>query len=311
MKAAQINEYGDATAINVVEADKPSVSEGNVLVQVYAASLNPWDSAVRSGGASSFMPLTFPVTVGGDMYGEVVTVGEGVTGLSVGDKVYGTAGVPSGSGAFAEFATANPGNLAIAPANLSATDIASLPMVGVSALQALTEYLHLQSGQKILIQGGGGGIGSVAVQIAKSLGAYVAATANTASVGLVKELGADQVIDYTNEDFTKTISDYDAVFDTVGGETFTKSLSVLKAGGIAGTMIANIDNIEVPDGITVVRTDSQATTERLTKLCKLIEQGIVTPRVGKIFPLEETKEAFIARESGSVAGKIVLEVSKK
>lgn len=310
MKAAQISEYGDPSVVRINEVKKPSPGEGQILIEVYAASLNPWDTKVREGATKSFMPLDFPATMGGDFAGVVAELGSGVESLQVGDKVYGSAGLTGGSGAFAEFAIAPAKHVAKAPLNLDLTESASLVLVGVSAWQALTEYLDVRSGEKILIQGGSGGIGSIAVQIAKHLGAYVAATAPAEGVDLVKALGADEVIDYKTQDFTQLVRDYDVVFDTVGGETFTKSIGVLKPDGRAGSMIADIDETPHPDGVQLIRTNSEATTERLDRLRELVEQGVVTPRVAKVFPLEQAAEAFQARESGGLTGKVVIKVKK-
>ncbi|HTE22311.1 MAG TPA: NADP-dependent oxidoreductase [Candidatus Limnocylindria bacterium] len=309
MKAAQFKQYGDPSVVVVTEADKPTVGQGQVLVEVRAASLNPWDTAVRQGGAKDFMPLELPVTAGGDLAGIVTEAGPDVTQFAVGDKVYGGAGVPGGSGAFAQFAVADAGHIAKAPVSLDFTQAAALPLVGSSAVQALTEHLQLQSGQKILIHGGSGGIGSIAVQIAKHIGAYVATTVPTEALELAKQLGADEVIDYKTQDFTQLIRDYDAVFDTVGGEVFEKSLSVLRPGGTAVSMLGKVDESTAKEqNVTAITQSTRATTERLDKLTGLVEQGAVQPSIGKIFPLDQVQEAFQARESGKVTGKVVLKV---
>jgi len=309
MKAAQMNDYGDASVITVNETTKPAVGKGQVLIEVHAAGLNPWDTKVHEGAVKDFMPLELPATAGGDLAGVVAAVGEGVTTFAVGDKVYGGAGLPGGSGAFADFAMATADHIAKAPASLSFTDAAALPLVGASAVQALTEHLHLQSGQKILIHGGSGGIGSIAVQIAKHLGAYVAATAPTEALELAKELGADEVIDYKTQDFAKIIRDFDAVFDTAGGEVFEKSLQVVKKGGVMASMTGKIDEaIAKEHGITAITMSTHATTKRLDHLTQLVEEGVVTVRVGKIFPLDQVQEAFQVRENGTVTGKIVLKI---
>jgi alcohol dehydrogenase len=310
MKAAQISEYGDASVVNVNEVEKPPLSEGQVLVEVYASSLNPFDSMVRDGYVKEAMPLQLPATLGGDIAGKVVELGAGVKGFEVGDIVYGQASVVAGnSGAFAEFAATKAGQVAKAPDNLDFNELASLPLVGVSALQALTEHLKLQAGQKIFITGGAGGIGRVAIMLAKYLGAHVATTVALADIELAKELGADEVIDYTSQNFLDLLSDYDAVFDTVGGGDFNKTLDILKPGGIAVTMSGQPDQDKAKDlGVTAIAQSTHVTTVALDKLRDLIEQGVIKPQVGRVFKLEEIRQAFVAREHGKVSGKVVLQI---
>ncbi len=310
MRAAQIKEYGDITKLNVVDIDKPTVKAGQVLVEVHASSLNPFDTAVRAGYVQQHIPLQLPVTLGGDIAGIIVEVGKGVDNVSVGDKVYGQANVVAGnSGAFAEYAATSASQVAIAPANLDFNYAASLPLVGVSAWQAINEHIGLQTGQKILVTGGSGGIGRIAIQLAKHIGAYVATTATGDGINDAKSLGADEVIDYKVQDFTEIISGYDAVFDTVGGEEFSKSISVLKKGGVAVSMAAQVDEAKAKDlGVTALTQATHVTTEALNKLRELIESGAVKTSVGKIFKLEEIQQAFEARESGKIAGKVVLEI---
>lgn len=307
MKAAQIYEYGDATVLRLVELDKPTAAEGQVVVEVYAASLNPYDSKIRSGSMQQYIPLELPVTLGGDIAGTIVEVGSGVTGFEVGDSVYGQAAVVAGnSGAFAEYAATNAHQVAKAPATLDFKETASLPLVGVSALQALTQHINVQPGQKILIIGGAGGIGRIAIQIAKHFGAYVATTASGEGVD---SLGADEVIDYKSQDVTDVLSDYDAIFDTVGGEDFSKLLRVLRKGGVAVTMAAQPSDTEAAElGVTAIAQMTQSNTAKLDQLRELVEAGIVKPFVGSFFSLENIQEAFIVRDSGSVKGKVVLAI---
>jgi NADPH:quinone reductase-like Zn-dependent oxidoreductase len=199
--------------------------------------------------------------------------------------------------------------VAKSPANLNFNQAGSLPLVGVSALQALKHHIALSSGQKIFIHGGGGGIGTIAIQIAKSYGAYVATTVTGEAIERVKQLGADETIDYKAQDFVETLSEYDAVFDTVGGGDFDKSLSVLKKGGIAVSMTAHVNEARAGDlGITAISQSTHVTTAALNELTKLVEDGMVTPDIGEVFPLLQIKGAFEAREAGGVQGKIVIEI---
>ncbi len=310
MKAAQINDYGDPSVIQVVDTDTPQAQAGQVLVEVHATSLNPFDTTIRTGAMKDAIPLQFPVTLGGDIAGTIVELGEGVEGFSIGDKVYGQANVVAGnSGAFAECAATAVGQIARAPENLDMSQTASLPLVGVSALQALTEHINLQTGQKILIHGGAGGIGSIAIQIAKHMGAYVATTATGQGIEIVKGLGADEVIDFKSQDFADELSGFDAVFDTVGRDDFTKALKVLNRGGVAVSMIAQADEKAAEElGVNAFTQQTRATTERLNELCALVETGVVVPQVGKVFSLDQIQEAFTARESGSVQGKVVIQI---
>lgn len=312
MKAAQINEYGDVSVVQVVDIEKPVIADGQVLVEVHASSLNPFDTTVRSGSAQEWAPLQLPATLGGDIAGVVTEVGAGAEGVSVGDNVYGQANAVAGnSGAFAEFAATSAGQVAKAPSNLSFLEAASIPLVGVSALQALTEHINLQAGQKIFINGGAGGIGEIAIQLAKSIGAYVATTATGEGIEAVKALGADEVIDYKSQDFTENLSDFDAVFDTVGGDLFTKSLAILKQGGVAVSMIAQADEATVAElGVTAISQFTQVTTAKLDALRELVESGAVKPHVGKVYSLDEIQAAFTSRESDTVSGKVVLEIVK-
>lgn len=312
MKVAQINEYGNASVIQIKEVEKPAPKPGQVLVEVYASSINPFDTAIRSGYMKDMIPLELPVTLGGDIAGVVTEIGEGVTNLSVGDKVYGQANVVAGnSGAFAEFSATKASQVSKAPTNTSFNESASLPLVGISALQALTEHIDLQTGQKIFIHGGAGGIGTVAIQIAKNIGAHVATTATGEGIDYVKSLGADEVIDYKTQNFSEVLSDYDAVFDAVGGDDFNKSFTILKKGGTAVTMIAEADEVHAQElEITALRQSTNVTTERLIALKELVEKGVVTPHVDAVFPLDEIQKAFELRESGTVKGKVVIEIKK-
>lgn len=308
MKAAQIAEYGHADIVNVVEVDRPLAEKGQVLVEVQAASLNPFDTMVREGYLKDMIPLDLPVTLGGDIAGVVSEVGDGVEGFAAGDIVYGQANVVAGnSGALAEYAATKTEQVAKAPAGIDITEAASLPLIGSSALQALNDHIRLTADQKIFIHGGAGAIGSIAIELAKKIGAYVATTATGEGIDLVKTLGADAVIDYKSEDFSQKLSDYDAVFDTVGGEDFNKSLAILKKGGVAVSMAAQPDEAKAAElEVTALNQMTHVTTAKLQELAKLVEDGVIKPRVGKVFPLSGVQQAFVARESGEVQGKIVV-----
>lgn len=309
MKAAQIKEYGHPEVVEIVNVSKPQVAMDKVLIEVYAAGINPFDSGVREG---TFKLRSLPATLGGDLAGVVAEVGKGVTQFVVGDRVYGDAHAIAGeSGAFAEYAVTSQDQIGKMPTNVSFIEAAALPLVGVSALQVITGHMHLQVGQKILIHGGAGGIGTVAIQLAKHLGAYVATTATGDGIEYVRSLGADEVIDYKSQQFDEILHDFDAVFDTVAGETYDKSFKILKQGGVIVSMLQS-PKTELMEqyGVTAMFQNTQLSTEWLNKLTNLVEAGVITPHVDKVFSLDQTREAFEARESGTVRGKVVLEIKR-
>lgn len=299
MKRVQINSYGGTDVIEIVsDAPKPTPSENQILVEVYAASLNPFDYKVREGYVRDHMPLNFPSTLGGDF--------AGVT--QDGDEVYGQAGVYNGgSGSFAEFAAAPVGKIAAKPKNTDFIQAAALPLAGVSALQAIEDHIKLKSNQKILIHGGAGGIGHIAIQIAKSKGAYVATTIGI-DTDFVKQLGADEVINYKSEDFSQKLSDFDTVFDTAGGVD-ERSFKILKAGGIIVSMSGEPDaELAKKYGVKVIGQGTDSNPDRLARLTKLVEDGKVKVNVDKVFSLNEIKESFEHLEKGHPKGKVVIRV---
>ncbi len=233
--------------------------------------------------------------------------------LSDNDEVYGQASAMSGgSGAFAEMALANADNMAHKPKTLSHEEAAGIPLVGVSAWQALDETIGLSKDQKILIHGGAGGIGSIAIQLAKHLGAYVATTVNSNDKQFVKELRADEAIDYKTQNFEDVLShDYNAVFDTVGGETYIRSFKVLKRGGIIVSMLEQ-PNQELMDrfGVKAIFQFTQVNRERLTNLAKWVDQNNIRVNVDKTFPLDDAGKALDYQRDVHPRGKVVLQVSK-
>lgn len=311
MKTAQINTYGGNEVLEINEnASKPTLAQGQVLVEVHAASLNPVDRVIRAGYLKEMVPLSFPATLGGDFSGVVAEVGEAVSDFKVGDPVYGQAILLNGgSGSLAQFVAANAANTARKPQNVSYIEAAALPLVGVSALQALEEHIKLEKGQKILIHGGAGGIGTIAIQLAKSLGGYVATTVRTDDKNYVKELGADQVIDYQNEAFEEMLKEFDAVLDTVGGETTNKSFKVLKKGGILVSMLGQ-PNPELVEkyGVTAIGQSTNTNTQHLNRLAELIDSGKIKVELDKVFPLEQVQEAFKHLEQGHPRGKVVVKI---
>jgi len=309
MKAAQINKYGGSEVVEINKnAPKPAVSRGQLLVEVYAAGVNPIDWKIREG----YIPLKFPATLGGDFSGVVVDIGEGVSGFKKGFEVYGYASVlGGGSGSFAEFVQADAKVMALKPKNITHMEAGALPLTGVSAWQALVDHIGLSRGKKILIHGGAGGIGSIAIQLAKHHGAYVATTVNAKDMQYVKELGADEAIDYKNQTFEDMLRDYDAVYDTVGGETYVRSFKVLRKGGIIVSMLEQPRPELIEQyGVNAIGQFTQVNTERLSKLAELVAKRVIKVHIDKTFPLEQAGEALAFLQSGHPRGKVVLKMKK-
>ena len=308
--------YGSSEVVEINQnaAAPNDPSDEKVLVKVKAAGVNPIDWKIREGYMQQMIPLQFPSTLGMDFSGTIEKVGAGVSGFSVGDdEVYGQASVTrGGSGAFAEIALANADSIAHKPKSLNHQEAAGLPLVGVSAWQALVETIGLTDGQKkILIHGGAGGIGSIAIQLAKRLGAYVATTASTNDKQFVKELGADEVIDYKTQTFEDLLPhDYDAVFDTVGGETYKRSFEVLKRG--SGMIVSMLEqpNQQLMEqfGVKAIFQFTQVNRERLTKLAQWVDQNNIRVNVDRTFPLEEAGKALDYQKDVHPRGKVVLAI---
>jgi alcohol dehydrogenase len=264
VKAARIHNYGEPEAVQVENISLPEPQSGELVIRIYAAGVNPIDWKIRAGYLQQMMPLPLPFTSGGDFSGVVEAVGADVVDFKVGDEVYGQSGVLNGgSGSFAEFSVAKAVTIATKPRRVDHVEAGGLPLAGVSALQAWTEHLSLSAGQKVLIHGGAGGIGGIAIQLAKHLGAQVATTASAENLDYVKNLGADEVVDYRSQKFEAVLGGLDAVFDTVGGETYARSFKVLKRGGRLVSMLEQ-PNQELLNnfGLKAVTQFTQVNTER-------------------------------------------------
>ena len=257
-------------------------------------------------------PLQFPSTLGIDFAGVIKQVGEGVSpsDFKQGDEVYGQAGVISGgSGAFAEMAVANMKSIANKPKRLSYPEAAGLPLVGVAAWRVLTEDIGLSKDQKILIHGGAGGIGSIAIQLAKTLGGYVATTVNSSDKHFVQKLGADTVIDYKTQTFEDLLQNYDAVFDTVGGDTYRRSFKVLKKGGVIVSMLEQPDSELMNQyGVKAIFQFTQPDKEHLTKVAQWVDQNNIRVNVEKEFSFDETGDALDYQKNVHPKGKVVLAI---
>ena len=317
MKAAQISEYGDPSVVKMNDVPVPEAGPRQVLVEVHASSLNPADIGLYRGAMKNILPLHFPATLGGDIAGIVTAVGAGVTGVKPGDRVFGQAYVIFGdSGALAEYAVTDASRLARMPQNADFAGAAAFVLVGVSALQALRQHVQLRAGQKILIHGGAGSIGQLAIQLAKHLGAYVATTVAGKDVAFAKSLGADEVFDYRTEDFSQSLSGYDAVVDLAGGagdDVMERSLKVLKPGATIVSLVAYKGSMALLQaqsrGFTVYTQQTSITTEMLDTLRGLIEAGTLTLKVAKTYPLADIQEAFRALET-THPGKIAIQIKQ-
>ena len=310
MKAVEIKRAGGPAVMELVDVPVPAVGDGQVLIEVKAASINPFDWKVRNGLFGD--KLSLPFRLGTDLAGVVTAVGTSVTEFKIGDEVFGQALVLNGgSGAFAEQAVTKPSTLAIKPRSVNFAEAAALPLAGVSALQALTEHLQLQAGQKILITGGAGGIGSMAIALAKSIGAMVAVTVSSAEdAAYATARGADVVVNVTDQSLVALVHDYDAVFDTVGGEACKEAFRCLKPGGTIVSMLGKDDELAAQYQVTAIAQQTGTNTERLTKLAEWVDAESVKPHI-TLFPLAQVRQAFEAAESGQIQGKAVLEITGK
>jgi NADPH:quinone reductase-like Zn-dependent oxidoreductase len=332
MKAFIIDRYGKGSPGRLGEMPQPSLGPDDVLVQVHAAGVNALDAKIRSGEFKMILPYELPLVLGNDVAGVVVKVGASVSRFKPGDEVFARPDQER-IGTFAELIAVRESSLAHKPANLTMEQAAAVPLVALTAWQVLVETAGVKPGQKVLIHAGSGGVGTVAIQLAKHLGAYVATTTSTANVGWVKALGADVVIDYKHQDFATQLQDYDVVLNSLGKDVLSKSLEVLKPGGqlisISGPPTAEFGAAQglawplrqvlrlmsrgirkqakqrdVSYAFVFMRADGA----QLEKISSLIQAGVITPVVDKVFPLEATADALAYVEGGRAKGKVVVKV---
>ncbi len=333
MKAFILKRYGKKEKLHLTELAEPIVKETDVLVKVYAAGVNLLDSKIRDGEFKLILPYKPAFTLGHDVAGVVTKVGSKVSKFKVGDEVYAR---PADHciGTFAEFISMNEKDVALKPKNLSMEEAASIPLVGLTAWQALVEKAGLKKGQKVFIQAGSGGVGTFTIQLAKHLGATVATTTSAKNIDLVKSLGADIIIDYRKDDFETILSNYDVVLNSQDTKTLEKSLRILKPGG----KVISISGPPDPDfgkqihanwllktamkflsagmrkkakqlGVNYSFLFMRAQGEQLSEITKLIESGVVKPVMDNIFPFEQTNEAMAYVETGRAKGKVVVKVN--
>ena len=332
MKAFVLDRYSKKGDLRLAELPTPELRDDEVLVQVHAAGVNLLDAKIRSGEFKLILPYKLPLVLGHDVAGVVTQVGARVRQFKVGDEVYAR---PDDFriGTFAEFVPVNEASLALKPKNITMEEAASLPLVALTAWQALVEKAQLKKGQKVFIQAGSGGVGTFAIQLARHLGATVAATTGTANVAMVKDLGASVAVDYKTQDFEQILRDYDVVLNSQDSKTLEKSLRVLKVGGklisISGPPDPDFANaIKAPWFLKlVVRLLSagvrrralarrvgysflfmRANGSQLREITRLVEAGVIRPVVDRVFSFESTNDALAYVESGRAKGKVVIKV---
>lgn len=331
MKAMIIEKYGKIP-LKLADMPVPTIGENDVLAEIVAASINPVDFKIRDGKVRMLKKFNMPLILGNDFSGVVKQVGKGVTKFKAGDQIYGRA-TKDRIGTFAEYIAIDENAIAMKPKNLSFEEAASIPLVGLTSYQAFHDVLKLSAGQKVLIHAGAGGIGTFAIQLAKTMGAYVATTASKAGYELVKSLGADQIIDYKNEPFEKILHDYDGVLDTIGGKTLEKSFEIVKPGGQvisisglpnarfgkeygAGFLKTNlfrmvtlkISKLEKQHNVKYTYLFMKPSGEQLNIISELIELGKIKPVIDRIFPFEEAQNALEYLETGRAKGKVILKI---
>ena len=304
MKAVVINAYGNNDVVEYTDVDRPVPRAGEVLVKVHAAGVNPVDWKIR-GGLGQRLGLSLPIQLGGEVAGTIDDLGDGVSRFKIGDAVYGI--IPTGG--FAEYAVARADDLALKPVNLDFVQAAALPLGALTGWQAMFELAKLSNGQRLLITNSSGGVGSLAVQLAKAMGAHVTALGSAPNEAYVRSLGADDFIDYKQQRFEDLAHDIDVVFDTVGGETFDRAFLTLKKGGFLVTAVAFPKDEASTFGVGVARVYCKPNAEQLASIRELAEAGKLKAHVATVLPLASIREAFDRSEGGRTRGKIVLQVT--
>ena len=308
MMAWRVHEFGSPETMKFERVPRPEPGPGEVLVKVAAAGVGPWDGWIRSG--KSALPQPLPLTLGSDLSGEIVAMGPGATELRVGDQVYGVTN-PQFVGAYAEYALASAGMVSNKPTSLTHVEAASVPVVAVTAWQALFDHAHLKAGQTVVIHGGAGNVGSYAVQLAQHAGVQTVVTASTGDVSAVRNLGANTVIDYRTQRFEEEVQSADAVIDLVGGETQDRSFQVLRRGGKLISAVSRPDqDLAKRYGVEATFFLVDVTSQYLTKIARFIDGGKLRTNVGAVLPLADAREAhlMLERVRPQPKGKIVLDV---
>jgi len=311
MRAERILQFGAPNTIVSSEIDRPEIGDDQVLVRIAAAGVGPWDALIREG--KSALPQPLPLTLGSDLAGVVEAVGSAVSKFRIGDEVYGVTNKQF-TGAYAEYASASAGMIARKPRNLSFIEAASAPVVAVTAWQMLFDYARLTKGRIVLVHGAAGNVGAYAVQLAKNAGLHVIATAGGRDLDYVGGLGAEKTINYHETRFEDVVSGVDAVLDTIGGETFERSFTVLKPRGILVSVAVSskspISQEDTHRGVRAVSFLVEVTTARLNVITELFESGKLLPHVGTVLPLDQARVAHeMLAGAPHKRGKIVLQVA--
>ena len=308
MRAIRIHQYGGPEVLAQVEMQRPTPGANEVLIKVRAASVNPLDWKLRAGHMKDFLPLTLPVTLGSDVSGTVEEVGPGAARFKRGDEVYASLGLEGGG--YAEYAVAKEAIVAEKPSTLDHVQAASVPVVGLTAWQALFEVAQLRAGQKVLIHAAAGGVGNFAVQFAKAKGAYVIGTASSKNQAFLGELGVDKAVDYKKTRFEDVVHDADVVLDTIGGDTQERSFKALKKGGMLVSIVQPPSQEQAAKyGVRALFYGGHPSLPNLTEIARLIDAGKVKTVVETVLPLAEARRAQELSESGHGRGKIVLKAA--
>ena len=309
MKAIVIHQYGDPDVLKYEDVPRPEPKDDQLLVRVIAAGVNPVDGMIRSGMFAKGGNGAFPMILGGDIAGIIEKFGSKITKFKAGDPVFAYVSLDN-NGGYAQYALTTEHETAPKPKSLTYVQAAAVPIVALTAWQALVDTAKLSAGQTVLIHGGSGGVGSFAIQIAKSRGAKVIATASTANQDLLKELGADVAIDYTKQKFEDIAKDVDVVLDSIGKDTLARSYGVVKKGGIIVSLVARLDQSELEKrGIRGTALSVEPHSEELVKIGVLIDEKRIKVIVSQTFPLSEAMKAQEQVATGHTRGKIVLKVA--
>src|SRR6266566_4628786 len=308
MKAIQIHNYGGPEVLKYEDTPRPQPGEGEVLIRVHAATVNPIDRRVREGHMKDFWPHKFPFILGWDLSGVVEELGRGASRFKISDEVYSLPD-PTRNGAYADYIVVREPELALKPNSLHHIRAAAVPLAALTAWQSLFETAQLQPGQRVLIHAGSGGVGHFAVQLAKWKGAYVFATASTKNQDLLRKLGVDEPIDYTQQRFDDIARKIDIVLDTLGGETQERSWSVLKRGGNLVSLVQPPSEEKAKElGVRAAIIGAQPNGAQLAEIAKIIDSGKLTPIINRFIPLSEARRAHELTQSGHSHGKIALRV---
>lgn len=309
MKAVVLKEYGNADNLSYEEVEKPSPKGDEVLIKVRVSAVNPVDWKIRDGFGET-LGLKLPIILGCEIAGIVEDTGEDVKNFMVGDEVFGFISLTR-NGGYAEFVTAKESEIIKKPQDIDFENAVAIPVGSLTAWQAIFDIANLSSGQKILIHAGSGGVGSMALQLAKVKGAYVVTTASGKNEDFVKDLGADEWIDYTKQKFEQVAKDVDVVFDTIGGDTQERSFQTLKKGGCLVSVVAPPSKETAEKfGIKAEMISVMPNAEQLAEITKLVEEGKLRTYIEAVLPLSEVKKAHEMSQSGHTRGKIVLRLDE-